>query len=762
MNIQEFCNLHGIAYTWLYVKVNPNKKEPVWDNYPDGKRDYTHFKKSIDLVYQQQQYLKNNIQDIERVANQLGYTIVLAIDTYNIYQIDIDSPDYEEDFKDALQKYPYYLSCSKQLPHIFVKSKIDTKNKNKMDLEYGELLHGQWAFASLNCQVFNHDKSFDFKDNKLILNYLKRASHPKEQVQVQYVEQVSIESVMQVLDKISYDDSYDNWITVGMALKGWNPIQGFYVWQEFSKKFPKYNANDWNWNGVNKYKYDGFDTDKYNFGTLVNMIDDKPTRLLQTKKDSDDDDKLNTMMYEFNHRNVAIYFAQSKYAYDWKYCSINNVWFGIEKNIWFSCKDPPTLYDQIANVVKTGLKNKLHFLPIDESNEKLVKKLCKCILTIGNHTFRSAVVKELRSYFLYKNFAEQLDTNINLFAFNDKVYDLQTNEVRDIHPNDFISITTGYNYPIKDKKIQDEIFTHIYSMFKTQPDADYLLNILSSCLIGNNKFQEFYILTGNGGNGKSLLMSLLGGAFGNYIQTINTSSITKKQKSANDTSDWVKTKGCRILTMTEPSVTDRLQIDVIKKITGNDPIVERALYCQSVTFIPQFTPFMLANSIPDLSKLDGGIERRIKIINFPFQFKESLEQGNDLVKERILSLQDDFKNPKYYQQFILIIIDIYKTVKDHKIIQQPQSHNEATMHYINDNNLVKGFVAEYIEVTNNKSDKVWLSTLLECYNELYPEFKLKQKDFSKQIQAYLGMALCPHIRINDTNKSGFIGIKIKI
>ena len=112
-------------------------------------------------------------------------------------------------------------------------------------------------------------------------------------------------------------------------------------------------------------------------------------------------------------------------------------------------------------------------------------------------------------------------------------------------------------------------------------DLQYLKNILSSTLYGLNKRREFYIFTGTGANGKSLISdALMKPALGEYYKTMSANYYTKSDHSAINcaTPELADKQYCRALFSSEPEAEEKLQVAKIKSITGLENIPARQLY----------------------------------------------------------------------------------------------------------------------------------------------------------------------------------------
>ena len=87
----------------------------------------------------------------------------IAMDTRNIYHIDIDKPEYDELFDDIAELTPYFKSTTKSYgKHILIKSDtfIPTSKRHQFKCEGVELLCGQWSYAPIDGEMFHDDAPF--------------------------------------------------------------------------------------------------------------------------------------------------------------------------------------------------------------------------------------------------------------------------------------------------------------------------------------------------------------------------------------------------------------------------------------------------------------------------------------------------------------------------------------------------------------------------------------------------------------------------
>jgi phage/plasmid-associated DNA primase len=111
---------------------------------------------------------------------------------------------------------------------------------------------------------------------------------------------------------------------------------------------------------------------------------------------------------------------------------------------------------------------------------------------------------------------------------------------------------------------------------------------------------------------------------GDYKGTVPSTLITQKRTSIGSTSsEIVALMGTRYAVMQEPSKGDKINEGIMKEITGGDPIQGRALFKDTVTFIPQFKLVVTTNVLFDIKSNDDGTWRRIRVCDFESKFLDN-------------------------------------------------------------------------------------------------------------------------------------------
>ena len=490
-----------------------------------------------------------------------------------------------------------------------------------------------------------------------------------------------------------------------------------------------------------------------------------------------------SMIELLNHNDIAKYFYScNSDSYLW---NDKLGWFSLQwNNSWKRSENgqPNGLKSKISDALQIFFKDiktaelmkyaKMSSEVTDrDKQDKLLKEhaskirmISRAYIDLGKSDFCNGVISFLQSLYAVDNLEQIMDMNINLMAFTDGVFDCASCKFRPIAPKDYISVTTGYPYPKKsDPKVRTILREMIHGMFECNETEEHLLRVLASCLYGNNRWEQFYVLTGKGGNGKGMLNTLLRRVFGAYHYEVPMTMFTKvSEKKEQPMPELVEARNKRILMASESEKQDILQIGFLKGISGNDIISARTLYSGHVhKYIAPFKLLLQCNTIPKLSKLDDAIKRRMVVIDFPFQFKESskMEDGTDPHMNRLQN--PDMKiacndREDWRDEFLIMLTEIYSEIKDLKELPVPEKVREATEGYLDTNNPLKDWLANYYEITKNESDFILSSELKKNFHSDTRIEKMGEETF-KDLMTMSGV---PNKRTK--HGKGFFGLKRRL
>jgi len=507
-----------------------------------------------------------------------------------------------------------------------------------------------------------------------------------------------------ILPKSYYDSgSYNKWIRVGWALKNTDP-KLFLTWLKFSSQ-----SSEFTWSSVTELysmwqNFDYNNTDGLTSRSI--MFWAKNDALLAYKKIRQEtvsyfiDETIKTIT-EWDLANVLYQMYKDQFV-----CiSIkNNLWYEFDNQRWKECDQGNTLRLLISKrmhdiYVKKTFDTYNYMQRLDQGDaeyeeyKRKTNKLSELCTILKKTNWKNNIMREARELFYDKDFINKLDNNPFLLCFSNYIIDFKEKKYRKGQPDDYVSKCTNIDYLInlseQQNKYKEEIEKFMLEIFPNDDLREYMWQHLASCLIGTNENQTFNIYTGSGCNGKSKLVELMGKGLGEYKATVPITLITQGRKGIGSTSsEVVQLMGVRYAVMQEPSKGDKINEGIMKEITGGDPIQGRALFQETITFIPQFKLVVCTNTLFDIKSNDDGTWRRIRVCEFMSKFLE--KPFNDLDKfpkenfpyQFEIDKRIDEKFNKWAPVLMNILVNIaFKTlgnVKDCKIVMgRSESYREG-------------------------------------------------------------------------------------
>ena len=189
-------------------------------------------------------------------------------------------------------------------------------------------------------------------------------------------------------------------------------------------------------------------------------------------------------------------------------------------------------------------------------------------------------MRECQVLFHDAEFAKKLDDNKHIIAFNNGMFDTLTQTFREGRPDDYVSMCTNIDYK-PDMKYHEfacwkDLSTFLERILPIPSVRMFFLKHLATCISG--VFQpRFMIMTGNGSNGKSMLLNLMATAMGDYCYKVNVAMFTQKRNKAGAAApELIRMKGRRFVMMSEPDEGEPLSTGVLKELNHRLPIERKA------------------------------------------------------------------------------------------------------------------------------------------------------------------------------------------
>lgn len=383
-----------------------------------------------------------------------------------------------------------------------------------------------------------------------------------------------------------------------------------------------------------------------------------------------------------------------------------NGWYEYQRNntILNTATTPTSLKNNISRVLQEQLNEyRNELIPTQDNYNALIKLHAKEYVKLGTSKFIEGIIDFLKDMYLDQNITDKLDVDMNVFAFENGLYDFTEHTFRDILPSDYITKTTKYNYvSVWDEAIQTDIRKILLTVFGTGELVKYYLLTTGSSVF-TNRFESIYFHTGEGGNGKGALSTLVEKSLGDYFYQAPNTFLTTQYKDEKNPA-LIKCKGVRYILVSEPSKNENNKInqDFVRMLTGGDTITCRDLYSKGTTsFKMTGTPFVQCNKKPELDNPQQAEVRRLKDIPYPFKFLDNPDPTKPKEKKKDETLKAKIASPRYFTQFILTLLDAvednYDEEGNYKPIVIPEVCKEETSRYINTNNTILPYLDEYAE-----------------------------------------------------------------
>lgn len=320
-------------------------------------------------------------------------------------------------------------------------------------------------------------------------------------------------------------------------------------------------------------------------------------------------------------------------------------------------------------------------------------------------------------------------SNANLIAFNNGIYDIETNSFMDFSPKFIITNKIPWNYnPGAYSKLVDDTLNKIACHDKQI--RMLLEEILGAVMYRSNTLAggKAFILTGEKNNGKSTFLDMVKTMLGDEnIASLDLGELGDRFKTAelfgklanigDDIGDEF---------IANPAIFKKLvtgeRVSVEKK--GQDPF-EFNNYAKML---------FSANNIPRMGKGrdTGAILRRLTIIPFDARFDPDDPDYTPDIKYKLRDIE-------CVEYMVLIGIEGLKRVLKNKAYTKSEKVEKELEEYEVTNNPIAGFIQDndVEEFENEKTKDVYKQYQVYCAENNY--IPLAHNEFSKQLKRYTNL-----------------------
>jgi P4 family phage/plasmid primase-like protien len=442
-------------------------------------------------------------------------------------------------------------------------------------------------------------------------------------------------------------------------------------------------------------------------------------------------------------------------------------WWYYDGNRWQKDGDlelSSALFNDVTDIIR---KAKDCYLQVRNNNNSIrdldkkiiqIDRVCK---RLNTSEYKTKIKSEAKWVFNQKktvNLETLLDSNPYLIGFQNGVYDLSQMLFRESKCNDYISLSTGYDYvDTIDAVAEKELELFLESIMPDDNDRQYLLKLLSSGLIGRNDNELFHIFTGAGRNGKSKLAELVKLTLGEYFSVFSSSFLTSKFGASEQASPQLMSLNkVRLAMGSEPDHNSKLNATLIKSLSGNDTITGRKLYGEQQTFKPVFKIILLCNNIPEIDSSDNAVWMRCRVLPFPTSFVANPV----LSHEKTIDLHLAHKIPNWRLPFFRLLLKYYQLYEKDGLEITPNM-KIRTKEYQTDSDSILHWLNERTEVSETHIHTVMLYDDFKAwfYHTCPGKKSLIQKDFINGLKQYKEVRRT--IWANGSSKQGVPNLQLK-
>lgn len=481
---------------------------------------------------------------------------------------------------------------------------------------------------------------------------------------------------------------YQYWIEIGMAIKNTfkDDEEAFDLFNYYSSK------------GSN---YEGYEKTKYKYKTFIKKVGSNGITIATIYYYAIEDNKtkfieiMNKNSFELGQTDMCKYIkmiAGYKFIYIQQgsiyklYCFNDKFW---ETNDVLLKKCISTeLYDFLKTILIEVFWNHPDFNSIKTKIEKL--KLM---------SLKKDIVETYKEYGVDNKI--KFDDKWWLIGFNNIVYDMEEETFRDYKYEDYISITTGYDWREPTFKELETVWELINSIMPIKEERDAYLQILSSCIDGRC-LEKFIVFNGSGGNGKGVMNDLMLSMLGNYGLLGNNSILFESSKTGSNP-EKANLHKKRLVLFREPPEKKKFENSVIKELTGGGMFSARTHHEKETEKELNLTMIVECNKRPLFAEEPTQADvRRIIDIYFRSSFdtdESKIDSSKFIFKADPYYKTKNFQTQHRYALFKILINEHRKFYKEKgSILMMPKSIIDRTNNYLELScNVVQWFKENYEE-----------------------------------------------------------------
>jgi putative DNA primase/helicase len=437
----------------------------------------------------------------------------------------------------------------------------------------------------------------------------------------------SLEAVIDILDVMPNNDAFlarvlpgmggprDLWVAIGMAVKGACGDEGLQPFLDWTLKYEDGPVD------LDKARiaYEGFRPDRFGYPTLDRIWRESLGPSAEEEFTFEEMPPEKAMLVSL--RPYAVEFSDEYMADRLAPVLINKLrftgsWLLWDRDRWVvdDTKDSILAEGPLRNEMRIWAERIEAMSALAPSKDEAAKLRARAKSLMTRTTMRT-ILEHLK----LPLYASMETFNVDPLAVNtpNGIHDLASGTQRPTTPADRIThITTVAPTAVYDPRAApnwEAFLDHL-----TGGDIDlrlFLRRYAGYCLTGRMDEKKFVFAWGSRSNtGKSTFINAVAHVMGTYAHTDDVKLVMGGMPAGRKEQGLARLFGARLFHATEPSSGSKWDDEIIKKITGNDPVTARLLYKEPFDYRPQFKIMIGGNHEPELQHLDKPFLQRILIV----------------------------------------------------------------------------------------------------------------------------------------------------
>ena len=282
-----------------------------------------------------------------------------------------------------------------------------------------------------------------------------------------------------------------------------------------------------------------------------------------------------------------------------------------------------------------------------------------------------------------------------------------------LHPHNYrsgllsclkVAYTPGADCPLFKRTLED-----IFSNFKDGPDIiRHVGELLGYAAQPDKNIASWWLFRGPGGDGKSTILSILGGILGDAQIKTTTKMLSLNEDNGSNNHTTASLVGKLNLVIEELPAGYLLKDAGLKMLSESTKMSANPKHGREFSFMYSGTLIMCSNGFPATRDLSHGMQRRANIIPFNKQF--TLDGKEDL--HRVSNILNDKMEMSGVLNFML---EGLQRLRDRGRFLVPVSCKEAKDEWSGEANHAIRFMREALIKTKDSTDRVTLKEVYESY-----------------------------------------------